>query len=225
MKDLNKELEKKYERMGKLRADISVMPRPFTITIYTLIIISVVGLLLSFLLGITIAMWVAAGSLLVVILMYFIASRICPVRYTEVMVKSEGKRLVFQVLSEKNVIFSDGEYTLEYKNKEIKERPSGIMYPELSYAAPLKAHYTRTESKSNKMFYVGDYTTADGKKIVYKVQVSVKFVDGFSANGKKVVFDCINDRSTGLGIPAALAEEIIKRGTVLPKNDIFLSKR
>ena len=42
---------------------------------------------------------------------------------------------------------------------------------------------------------------------------------------KKVVFDCINDRSTGLGIPAALAEEIIKRGTVLPKNDIFLSKR
>lgn len=164
MKDLNKELEKKYERMGKLRADISVMPRPFTITIYTLIIISVVGLLLSFLLGITIAMWVAAGSLLVVILMYFIASRICPVRYTEVMVKSEGKRLVFQVLSEKNVIFSDGEYTLEYKNKEVKERPSGIMYPELSYAAPLKAHYTRTESKSNKMFYVGDYTTADGKK-------------------------------------------------------------
>ena len=119
----------------------------------------------------------------------------------------------------------DGEYTLEYKNKEVKERPSGIMYPELSYAAPLKAHYTRTESKSNKMFYVGDYTTAEGKKIVYKVQVSVKFVDGFSANGKKVVFDCINDRSTGLGIPAALAEEIIKRGTVLPKNDIFLSKR
>ena len=73
MKDLNKELEKKYERMGKLRADISVMPRPFTITIYTLIIISVMGVLLSFVVGITIAMWVAAGSVLIIIDIDFIA--------------------------------------------------------------------------------------------------------------------------------------------------------
>ena len=56
------------------------------------------------------------------------------------------------------------------------------------------------------------------------MEVKGKIIAGFTANGKKIAFDCINDRGAGLGIPAALAEEILKRGTKLPKEDIFLSK-
>ena len=227
MKETDKEIRKKFERIGKLKADVGVMPKPFTNTVYALIILAVLGLLAALFLGGSIAaysMWGAAACMLAVILMYFVASRFGPVRYTEVMVKHEGKYLLFQIINEKNVIFTDGEYTLEFKKKEVKERPEGILHPELSYNAPLRALFTNVETKGNKVLYVGEANDETGRKTVYKVEVKGKLIAGFTTNGKKIAFDCINDRGAGLGIPAALAEEILKRGTKLPKDDIFLSK-
>lgn len=224
MKEADKEIRKKYERIGKIKADVGVMPRAFTTTVYALIILAVLGLLASMLFGASLAMWGAAVCMLAVILMYFIASRRGPVRYTEVMVKHEGKYLLFQVINEKNVIFTDGEYTLEYKKKEVKERPEGILHPELSYNAPLAAEFTAAERKGSKTIYTGEADGEKGRKAIYKVSVEGKLITGFTRNGKKVLFDCINDRGSALGIPAALADEILKRGTVLPKNDIFLSR-
>ena len=224
MKEYDREVQKRYERMGKLRADVGVMPKAFTAVIYTFIIAALIGFFLAFLGGLSFSMWISAGCLLVVILMYFIASRKGPVRYSEVLIKHEGVYLLFQVISEKNVIFTDGNYTLEYKNKEVKERPEGILHPELSYSAPLAAEYTSSERKGTKVYYVGTLDAGE-KKYVYKVQVNGKFISGFTVDGRSVVFDCINDRAAGLGIPAALADEIMKRGTALPKNDIFLSKK
>lgn len=224
MKEHDREIRKKYERIGKLKADVDTMPKPFTVAVYLLTIIAVAALLATIFMQWDFGMWVALGSGFVDIILYFAASLRGPIRYTEVMIKHEGVYLLFQIIKESQVIFTDGNYTLEYKKKQVSERPEGILNPYLSYNAPLAAEYTACEQKGMKTVYTGNAET-DGKKVEYKVTVEGKFISGFKANGRSIMFDCINQKDAGLSIPAPLAAAISERGTVLPANQIFISNK
>lgn len=235
-KDISKlyarEVQKRYEKMGKVKADVGAAPLVYTVFVYAFAVIALFGLLFGIMnmstsktLGI-ISLAVAGTCAVLLVLMYFIASRKGPTRYVEVAIKYEGKYLLFQIIDERHVIFTDGEYTLEYEKKQVKERPQGILNPQLSFDAPLTATYESTEIKGMKTIYVGKKDSGNEKKpYVYKVSCEGKFVTGFKMNGKSVTFDGINEKGVSLGIPAMLIEEIQKRGTALPAKEVVVSQK
>lgn len=227
-----REVQKRYEKMGKVKADVGAAPLAYTIFVYAFAVLALFGLLFGIMnmssvktLGI-ISLAVSGTCAVLLVLMYFIASRKGSTRYVEVAIKYEGKFLLFQIIDERHVIFSDGEYTLEYEKKQVKERPQGILNPQLSFDAPLSATYEAVENKGMKTIYVGKKDSGDPEKpYVYKVSCEGKFVTGFKMNGKSVTFDGINEKGVSLGIPAMLIEEIQKRGTSLPAKEIVVSQK
>ena len=223
-----KDLRKRYEKMGKLKADVGAAPLAYTVVVYVLAVLAVFGLLFGLMnmrntVG-KISLIAAGVSAALLILLYFIASRKGPARYTEVFLKFAGRQLLFQIIDERHVIFTDGEITLEYDKKQIKDRHEGIMNPHLRFDAPLHATYKAIENKGIKTVYVGEVPSDNGEKpLVYRVACEGKFVSGFKVNGKSVNFDNINQKGVSLALPAPLIEAIQERGITLPPKDIAVS--
>lgn len=228
MKEFDKEVRKRYDHTGTVKADVNALPAAVRAVIYVLVALAVLGIMIGIVYSSTAiasyAIWVAAGAALAVVMIYLLSSAKSASRYFEVMFKCEGKYLVFQVISEKHVIFTDGEYTLEYKKREVKEI-DGIMNAYLSWNSPYDADFVSRQNKGgNRVVYIGKKTVGE-KQIEYKVTCEGKFVTGFKANGRSVTFDCLNRRDAGLGIPAALAQAITERGTALPADQIFINNK
>lgn len=225
-----RDIKKRYERMGKLKADVGAAPLAYTVIVYAFAVIAVFGLMFGVInlrsdLG-KIALAVAGVSGALLVIMFFVASRKGPTRYTEVAIRYAGKQLLFQIIDDRHVIFTNGEYTLEYFKKKVTERPQGILNPLLTFNAPLAATYGETTFKGGKTVYVGALKSEDGKKPhVYKVSCEGKFVTGFKMDGKSVNFDAINQKGVSLGLPALLIEAIQERGTLLPPKDIAVSNK
>ena len=221
MKEYDREVKRAYERMGKLKADVNNTPLPITVIMYIFTVATVVGIAMVLFnpgneLLTNIAVGVASGGAITVLLLYLITRFAGPLKYAEVVVKHEGVFLHFQVISEKHVLFSNGQFALEYKKGTIKEI-DGMLYPHMHFNAPLTAEYSERKYATKGASYVGE-STAFGKKVKYVVTVENKYVMGFKANGKRVFFDCVNQKDALLTIPTLLAEEIKERGVALPKD-------
>ncbi len=228
MKEFDKEVRKRYDHTGTVKADVNALPSCVRAVIYVLVAIAVLGIMICLVYSgseiASYAIWTAAGAAAVVVAIYLLSSSKGSSRYFEVMFKCTGKYLVFQVISEKHVIFSNGEYTLEYKKREVNEI-DGIMNAYLSWNAPYDADFESCQKKGgNRAVYIGKKQFED-KTVEYKVTCEGKFVTGFKANGRSVTFDCLNRRDAGLGIPAALVQAINERGTALPVDQIFINNK
>ena len=226
MKEYDREVKKAYERMGKLKADVNNTPLPITIAMYALTVIALLGLGATLFMGsnptvMTVANIMALGGASSLLLLYLLTKLVGPLKYSEVIVKHEGVFLFFQVITEKHVLFSNGQFAIEYKKGQIKDI-DGLLFPHMHFNSPTTAEYSERKYARQGATYVG-VSEAYGKKIKYVVSVENKFVVGFKANGKRVFFDCINQKDAILTIPKVLADEIRERGVALPK-DIVAKK-
>jgi len=221
MKEYDREIKKAYERMGKLKSDVNNTPRIASIIMYAATALTILCLALSLFQVneylANIAPWGALGGAGLVLLVYLLCKLGGATKYIEVVIKHEGVYLLFQVVTEKHVIFTDGNFVLEYKKGNIKEIDS-ILNPYLSYDAPLKAEYSNKTLSRMGNYYDGVSNEFGDKPVKYKVTMEKKFVTGFKANGKRALFDCINDKDSLLTIPAVMAAEIKERGVKLPRD-------
>ncbi len=224
MKEYNREVLKAYERMGKFKTDVNSMPKPARIINYVSVAISIAAFLMMLLYGnsqllSTIAMIITLIGVAVILGLYLYCRAQGPIKYFEVMIKHEGVRLTFQVINEKHIIFSDGSFTIEYKKGVITEIP-GLMNPHLSYTAPQSCDFYEKRMTRTGATYIGE-TETFGKKAVYQVNIDNKLVSSVKAYGRRIYFDCVNQRDALLTVPSALADEIKARGVNLPKDVVI----